>query len=287
VELWIVLILSIVIAAISTTIVGRYSCTPEWQRYKTLTSSLTYLWAVILGVSVSTMPRTPSLRSLFFGWVCFSVAFSTAFQAFLTLFLIDSGYKTPIQNKDELFTSGMKLAYPQEYSFIFERGDETELSNVERNRANCPSYKVCMNWAIYQRNVSILLSDRTAEENYAVGYFVGDNSEQLVCMLEDGIVYFTGLNMVMLHGDPLMRRVNEIIARVVEAGIYNSWIAISTEKIKIIARKIAKVHPLDEYYSFSLDHMQPAFYLLLIGWCLSAICFVIELLYNYLLNKRM
>ena len=65
VELWLVLIISIVIAAISTTLVGRYSCTSEWQGYKSLTSSLTKLWGVFLGVSVSTMPRTPSLRSLF------------------------------------------------------------------------------------------------------------------------------------------------------------------------------------------------------------------------------
>ena len=53
------------------------------------------------GVSVSTMPRAPSLRSLFLAWVGFSLAFSTVFQAFLTTFLIDSGYKTPIQNVDE------------------------------------------------------------------------------------------------------------------------------------------------------------------------------------------
>jgi hypothetical protein len=54
-ELWLVLIMSIVIAAISTTLVGRYSCTSEWQGYKTVTSSLTNLWAVVLGVSVSTI----------------------------------------------------------------------------------------------------------------------------------------------------------------------------------------------------------------------------------------
>jgi len=287
VELWLVLIISIVIVAISTALVGRYSCTPEWQGYKTLTSSMTNIWAVILGVSVSSMPRTPSLRSLFLAWVCFSVAFCTVFQAFLTSFLIDSGYIAPIQNKAELFASGIKLAYPPQYSFIFESGDETELSKLERNRANCPSYDVCVNWAKYHKNVSILLDDRTAEENYALGKFFGNNSEPLVCRLEDGVVYFNGLNMVMFHGDPLMRRVNEIIARVVEAGLYNFWISYTSQKNKLLARKIGIVHPLDEYYSFSLDHMQPAFYLLLIGWCLSAICFVIELLYNYLLNKRM
>ena len=109
VELWLVLFISIVNAAFSTTLFGRYSCTSAWQVYKTLSSSLTNVWAVILGVSVSTMPRTPSLRSLFFSWVCFSVAFSTVFQAFLTTFLIDSGYKTPIQNMNELFASGIKL----------------------------------------------------------------------------------------------------------------------------------------------------------------------------------
>jgi len=124
VQLWLVLIISILLVGISITILGRYSCTSEWQVYKTLTSSLTNVLAVILGVAVSTMPRTPSLRSLFLAWVCFSVAFSTVFQAFLTTFLVDSGYKTPIKNMDELFASDMKLAYPPEYSYIFENGDE-------------------------------------------------------------------------------------------------------------------------------------------------------------------
>jgi len=56
------------------------------------------------------MPRTPSRRSLFIAWVCFSIAFSTVFQAFLTTLLINYGYKKPIQNMDELFDSGIRLA---------------------------------------------------------------------------------------------------------------------------------------------------------------------------------
>jgi len=279
VEVWLVLIISMVIAAISATLVGRYSCTSEWHGYKTLTSSLTNVLAVILGVSVSKMPCAPSLRSLFLAWVCFSVAFSTVFQAFLTTFLTDSGYKTPIQNMDELFASGIKLAYPPGYNFIFKKGDESENSIVERNRANCPTYDVCEKWVKYQ-NVSILLEDKVAEDNYASGYYVGENSEHILCRLEDGVVFTTGPTMVMFHGDPLMSRVTEIIDRVVEAGLYNYWISISMEKNKLYSRKIAIVHPLDRYYSFNLYHMQPAFYLLLMGWCLSALCFIVELLYN-------
>jgi len=287
VELWLVLIISIVTAAISITLLGRYSCTSEWQGYKTLTSSLTNLWAVILGVSVSTMPRASSLRSLFLAWVCFSLAFNTVFQAFLTTFLIDSGYKTPIQNMDELFASGIKLAYPTEYNLIVENGDETEVSKVKQNRVICPSYEICVNWAKYQKNVSIILVDKDAEEKYASGGYLGENSKPLLCKLEDGVVYNTGLTMIMFHGDPLLRRVNEIIDRVVEAGLYKYWISLTMDTIKLKSRKIAIVHPLDGYYSFNLYHMQPAFYLLLMGWCLSAFCFKVELLYNYVLSKGM
>jgi len=86
--------------------------------------------------------------------------------------------------------------------------------------------------------------------------------------------------MLMFHGDPLMKRINEIIDGVVEAGIYDYWISFSMFPQKILSRKIANFQPLDGYYSFNLYHMQPAFYLLLMGWCLSALCFIFELLYN-------
>jgi hypothetical protein len=131
---------------------------------------LTNVWAVIVGVSVSAMPRTPSLRSLFFAWVCFSLAFSTVFQAFLTSFLIDSGYKTPIQNMDELFDSGISLAYQPEYNSLFQNGDKTDFSKVKQNLVFCPSFSICEKWATYQKNISIFLIDKFFEDKYAKGF---------------------------------------------------------------------------------------------------------------------
>jgi hypothetical protein len=285
VQLWLVLIISIVVAAISITLLRRYSCTSEWQGYKTVTSTLTNLWAVFLGVSLSTMPRTPTLRSVFIAWVCFSLAFSTVIQAFLTTFLVDSGYKTPIQNMDELFASGIKLAYPPGYSNFFENVDEAEKLNVERNRVNCPLFWVCVEWAKYQKNMSVLIADQFAEIDYANGNFVGETSGPLLCRLEDGVVSNIDLTMLMLHGDPLLTRVREIIDRVLEAGVYNYWFSLHIHRLKLLSQKIAIVQQLDEYYSFNLYHMQPAFYLLLMGWCLSVLCFMAEVLYNSVLRK--
>jgi hypothetical protein len=186
---------------------------------------------------------------------------------------------------DELFASGIKLAYPPGYNYIFENSDETEASR--RNHVNCPSYDVCGNWAMYQRNASILVADIVAKEFYASGFFVGKNSEPLVCRLQDGVVFTTGLKMMMFHGDPLMKRVSEIIDRVIEAGLYNHWISLFMDLLKVYSQKISIVCPLDGYYSFNLNHMQPAFYLILMGWGLSFFCFVVELLYNRVLKRKL
>jgi hypothetical protein len=143
-----------------------------------------------------------------------------------------------------------------------------------------------VNWATYQKNVSILMDDINAEFIYANGDFVGENSETLVCGLEDGVVFNTGQSMAMFHGDPLMRRFNEIIDRVVEAGLYNHWITVIMNHHKLKSQKITIVHQLDGYYSFNLYHMQPAFSVHMYGWCVSVFCFVIEVLCNRVLSRR-
>jgi len=56
-----------------------------------------------------------------------------------------------------------------------------------------------------------------------MGDYIGKNSEPLLWKLEDGVFFPFGQSMLMFHGDPLMRRVNEIIDRVVEAGLHTYW----------------------------------------------------------------
>jgi hypothetical protein len=231
------------------------------------------------------MPRAPSLRSLFLAWVCFSIAFSTVFQAFLTTFLSDSGYITPIQNLDELFGSGMKLVYDPIYSSVFKYGDETKASHMRRNQANCPSLKVCMDWAKQHKNVSLFVPDDEFEILSENNSNVGENGEPLLCRIDDGVFLNYGTVMLMLYGEPLLKRVNTIFRRVVEAGLYKCWVSQFKNRYKIAFQKKALVNPLDECYSFNLYHMQPAFYLLLIGLCLSVFCFVIEVFCYRVLNK--
>jgi hypothetical protein len=148
---------------------------------------------------------------------------------------------------DELFASGNKLVYPQSYDYISKNSEETVALKVHSNRVNCPSILTCLNWATHQKNVSVLLSDIAAEIDYARGDYFGENSESLLCRLEDGAVFNAGLVMLMFHEDPLMRRVTEIIDRQVETGIYSYWILLRLHTLKLRSRKIAIVHPLGGY----------------------------------------
>ena len=90
--------------------------------------------------------------------------------------LTDTDYKTPMQNMYDLFASAINLAYPPEYNFILETGEDTEASKFLRS----PSFEVCVELVMYQKNVSILLADIVAERNFGVSDLVGENSEHLV-----------------------------------------------------------------------------------------------------------
>jgi hypothetical protein len=134
--------------------------------------------------------------------------------------------------------------------------------------------------------MSMFYDELSIERYYSQGNCVGEKSQPMMCKLEYGLDYIKGLTMVMFHGDPLLRRVSEIVDRVVQAGLYNHWISLKMNMYKVETQKIALVQQLDGYYSFNMYHMQPAFYLLLMGWCLSSLCFMVEVLYNRLLCKK-
>jgi hypothetical protein len=120
VELCLVLIIAVVIAAISTKIVGRHRCTSEWQKVQVTDRFVDQrLGCHSRGVSVKDCARTVT-KFVVPRLGVFSLAFSIVFQAFLRL-------KTPIQNVEFLLASGIKLAYPLEYSLTIGNYDETEV----------------------------------------------------------------------------------------------------------------------------------------------------------------
>jgi hypothetical protein len=92
--------------------------------------------------------------------------------------------------------------------------------------------------------------------------------------------------MIMRVGDPLLERINEIIQRVVEAGMFMQWKKSLFDKIKIRSGTLHSYSLLDDYNSFTLEHMQPAFYMMLMGFCISTVIFLLEVANHHIVHLR-
>ena len=114
VNMWICFALSLVLAAITVSCISNYrhkSHLHQSQSHSNIFSVTTNIIAVSLSVSVNTQPRSAPLRLFFFCWVCYSVAISTVFLAFLTTFLIEPGYEEAIKTVEQMLKSGRKFGF--------------------------------------------------------------------------------------------------------------------------------------------------------------------------------
>lgn len=97
---WLVGLASTAIAAVFMLVVGKNL--PDTSVYREISSCLATSWSVLLGVSVSVVPRSDTFRVFFITWVCYSLAINTVFQAYLTSYLIDPGLERQSSGMDEI-----------------------------------------------------------------------------------------------------------------------------------------------------------------------------------------
>jgi hypothetical protein len=280
-QLWLCLVISLAVISTTVTIVARCGGTySKSSVYWTVTSSLTCAWAVILGITAPVLPRTTTVRIVFLAWLLFSLAVNVTFQSFLTTFLTESGYEHPIEDMDHMIASEINYGYHPILDEVYRESGDVHAPTILRNRVLCPVHAICLKWAYTYKNISLILDELSTEEQFARSRLMDENSKPLLCHLDDGVIMH-GNHVMMMHvGDPLLDRINDIIQRVVEAGIFMQWKKSLFSEIKLRAGAIGIYSPLNNYYSFTMNHMQPAFYLLLMGFGTSTFIFILELTHH-------
>jgi hypothetical protein len=163
---------------------------------------------------------------------------------------------------------------------MYKESDDIDSHTILRNRVLCPNSSACLKWAHDYKNISMILDEANIEEKYATSSLLDENSKPLICSLDDGIMLTVSIVMIMHVGDPLLERIDEIIQRVVQAGLFRQWKKLHFDMIKIRSGTLHSFSLLDDYYSFTLEHMQPAFYLLLMGFCIGTLILLLELAHH-------
>jgi hypothetical protein len=246
----------------------------EWQVYRRYPSCLTSVWAVLLAVSVSPMPRTSSVRAFFASWVCYCLAITTIFDAFLITYLIDPGLQHQINSFEEIVASGNDFGYHQAIGAIVGESDDS----IIKQRIVCDNNDTppCLDWVAYDNNFS-LLSSRTFMDYTLTRWYLDENGKPLICQAGDT---FYGANYVtyMTKGSPLLSHFNRLITHHTEAGFLNLILKQGMDLQRIQAAARVRDMPAGQHYNLSMEHLQGAFLICIGGLTLSCIAFAGELL---------
>ena len=280
VELWICFALSLFLAVITVTCISNYghkSHLLESQSYSNIFSVITNVIAVSLSVSVNTQPRSAPLRLFFFCWVCYSLAISTVFQAYLTTFLIEPGYEEPIKTVAQMLKSERKFGYQESLEALYADSSDLVDTTIAKDAVQCPDEDTCFIWAAVYQNFTTILSDHDLENFLVMGNWTDENNKPFLCELEDGVVRTTEIAIMFRKRSPFFKFIDNILRVIIEGGIFMHIKKRAFNKLKMKS-KFDVPTLADTYYATSITQLETAFYLLLLGYVLAAVCFVIEIM---------
>ncbi|PSN56161.1 Ionotropic receptor 234 [Blattella germanica] len=238
-----------------------------------LSKSMLSIWAVYLGDGSPNEPKEMVVRLFFLSWILQAFAINTVFQAFFTSYQIDPGRQHQIADFDEFQASKPTYCYPQPLEFFF----NPEVMKTMIPHPFCIPI-VCLEYVVQHKRSGLFWGreffkyslDGTVKrvngrELYIFNYDVGESS----------FVFYTQ------KGFPLFPRMNEIVERIFEAGLYDFWIdSLITEKR--IEAGLVKLEVMDEFVELSLEHLQGACIFYLIGITISSVVFLCELGVHFL-----
>jgi hypothetical protein len=216
--------------------------------------------------------------------VCYSVAISTVFQAYLTTFLIEPGYVEPIKTVEQMLASDMKFGFYEQLEVFFEKVPGSVDSYILNNSLKGTHVGPLFNWAAFYQNMSILFEHLNIEICRDLGKLRDENKRPLLFELEDGGVTRVEMLLLVYRGNPLLELINNVIDRMVEAGI-----VLHIKKMEFHKERILSIPdilgPHDTYSAFGVSHLQTAFYLLMLGYLLAIACFVTEIVWHRYRSK--
>jgi hypothetical protein len=247
---------------------------------------VTDIWAVNLGVSVPNMPRHDAVRPVFLSVVWYSFAMSCLFQTYFTSILVNPGMSKQMVTLEELYQSNLVYHFNNRTDSFVKFTDPEYYNEIRLEKKKCRYRGICIIDYLSNQNVATISSSFHAEY-YTLAALPAGSATPRMCTLKDKF-YNIRYTIYMAKGSFLVDIFNRIIRRVTEAGFI--------EKLKHDAKtswryqKFSDSHSTfdtvfettaikTDYFVFSMSNLKFVFYLLLLGYLLSTIIILGELLF--------
>jgi hypothetical protein len=266
--LWFALSVSIFLVAVVIWCLANRSL--EISAYTHISNILYNIWAITLGVSVTAMPRTFRLRAIIFPWICYCFAISSVFQTFFTSYLVDPGIQHQISSIDELLDSGMQFGFRSDIEHYYKGSDIKRYQEILKRNGRCSGTSDCIHHIIRTRNYAT-----TGESWYIQKLLSKMRNKEYVCPMNDFELFPIYVVICLSKGHMLLDALNKITFSLVEAGI----IVHESKQQKVDNDIEIKKEDNDEaYFVFEILHLRMLFYLLFLGYLLSFVAFLGEIL---------
>jgi hypothetical protein len=264
-----------VIVVISITVallLWRLSIISHETSYATLVTSLSHVWAVMLGVSAPGMPRASRPRLLFLIWVIYCLHIDALYLSFLTSFMINPGYEHQVRDVEELVQSKLDYGYHAGFDKYFKDSTDQILVTILSRRKHCDGDgEECLKRMAERGDFAMLVSSMLMEYKNAFEY-MDQNGDTLFNHFHDA---FLGYDFVMYlpKGSHLLQKFNSIIQRIVQSGLLEQWWRV----IKTNLRLQQALHTQELSSTLSFSHLQSVFVFLSFGLVISSTIFIAEL----------
>ncbi|XP_066960828.1 glutamate receptor ionotropic, delta-1-like [Macrobrachium rosenbergii] len=291
VQVWIIIVVSCLamgpILRLEYKVLAACQREKEIPRKETQLSSSTYAFNMFRSLMLQGNPiETPrwSRRFIFYFWYIFCLMVSALYSGTLTAVLAIPAYEKPVDSLNDLpkaIKDGYTLGTVKDSSleFLFKEAKEgiyqevwKLFNNVDRSKSfvDLPEQgfdKVGYTHTSSSRKVRLHLAQGLLLKSFARKrgrrkfYFARQN------------FYPQGYGIACTSGSPFKKTFDRKLARMVEAGLIIKW---ATDE----AQKVSMMTPSNEegpdQLAITLQHLQAAFFVLMLGYLIAALALVIE-----------
>ncbi|GFG36829.1 hypothetical protein Cfor_09710 [Coptotermes formosanus] len=230
------------------------NCSLQQQSQERMPNVFYNIWAIYMGVSVTEMPRTFRLRALILPWICYCLAISTVFQAFFTSYLVNPGIDSQITTLEELIEKEMEFGFRNEITNYYKQSHFEIHKKVSKRGKNCVQTHLCI-----QRIIDTGAYATVAESWSVDNVMLLMNHTNRVCRMNDIDSFPIKIVAYFSKGSILLNTFNKMITSLVETGIITK--VDRERKERPVAHRIGDTDTQDDYFVFTLSHLQIAFHL--------------------------
>lgn len=243
---------------------------PEAQPHKRFVVVILNAWCVFLGVSANNRPEFLPLRIFFILLALYGLNVTTIYTSFLITVFTHPSHEQQIDSIDDIIEAGLPLGGREDYEDWFINDNPLDAivdrlyqftENFEPSDTNVARVRDGLQAMLMNR--FYVMSNRLRDTVYAVS----------------GNVFSNPFEMIAERGFPLMAKFNRLINYMKDAGLINKIQLDFVYNMTVLEQiRHSDDRQDDSAIVLTIEHLEGAFAVLIVGSLLSLVVFGLELI---------